>query len=111
MMDSKAVMPNVQFQALSDELLHKIIDEVEARDPTGLIACDLYENMISMSTSSGQYLINRNADVQEMWLSSPISGPAHFTYRLGRWISSKDKDLLNILEQELSNILAINVKF
>ncbi|OAG29224.1 frataxin [Nematocida displodere] len=49
----------------------------------------------------GTYIVNRQPPKQEMWLSSPLSGPHHFKYQNSRWVSSSGQDLMKVLSKEL----------
>ena len=51
----------------------------------------------------GQYVINKHGPNKEIWVSSPVSGAAHFKHADGRWTSTRnpDTDLHRLLEGEL----------
>ncbi|KAL5255274.1 hypothetical protein ACHWQZ_G014619 [Mnemiopsis leidyi] len=52
------------------------------------------------------YVINRQTPNQQIWLSSPISGPKRYDFVDGQWIYSHDgSSMIDLLESELSELL------
>ena len=61
---------------------------------------------------NGTYVINRQPPNQQIWLSSPISGPKRYNFDLTRkkWIYEREPVSLDqLLSQELSLLLEQNV--
>ena len=90
-----------QFEALVED------EEVEGADVTcesGVLEIDLGQ--------SGTYVINKQAPNEQLWLSSPISGPFRYDYsrEVGAWVYSRDNHRLeDKLSDELSDILGTPV--
>ncbi len=62
----------------------------------------------------GTFVLNKQAPLQQIWYSSPISGPHHYDYDLDkkRWVSDKDRhDLQDKFERELSSVVKKPVSF
>jgi len=54
----------------------------------------------------GTWVINKQTPNQQLWWSSPLSGPKRYEYEDDIWISTKDGlALVPFLSQELSHIL------
>ncbi|HLO76476.1 MAG TPA: iron donor protein CyaY [Magnetospirillum sp.] len=92
-----------RFAALADEVLEQLGDAVD--DALGdEIDVDLQAGILTLSLSGGgQYIINKHAPNREIWMSSPVSGAIHFACRDGRWVSTRQPDLVlhEVLAQEL----------
>lgn len=52
---------------------------------------------------SRTFVINRQPFRKEIWLSSPISGPYHFSYSptLSKWVDRRSNEMLSLLEREI----------
>lgn len=95
------------FDNIAKMTIAKIADSIELQDSEQKVDIDIYDNeRINIYTESGQFVINKHSAAQEIWLSSPISGPYHFSFNENnRWLDTKNNDLYSILEQELSNFI------
>ena len=63
---------------------------------------------LRLGAGKGTYVINKQPPNQQIWLSSPLSGPKRFDYdpAEANWTSSKDQSkLLQLLSKELSQLL------
>lgn len=94
MQDSKFL---IQFEAI----LEYIIDNIENQDLEGRIDIDLNNTILTLVSDEGTFVINKQSSTQEIWLSSPISGPYHFFYQNNIWISRHGDKLFTILTNEL----------
>lgn len=64
---------------------------------------DYTEGMLLISTSHGQFLLNYHGVMDQIWLSSPISGAHHFAHKKGLWLCTRSgKDLETILKQDIN---------
>ena len=82
-------------------VLNKIVEMIEHYDNESLIDIDLSDNILTLINDQGTYVINKQSAVQEIWLSSPVSGPFHFSYQEGVWQSRNGAILDKILSDEL----------
>ncbi|MBK8175568.1 MAG: iron donor protein CyaY [Rhodospirillales bacterium] len=93
-----------QFVRMADKTIADLFDRLE--EEIGETAeVDLHEGVLTVALDGGgQYVINKNAPNRQIWLSSPVSGAAHFGYDDERgWISTRGGErLLAILEREFS---------
>ena len=83
------------------EFLFDIFDEA---DNDGDLEIDYSGEVLNITTKIGQYVINRNIAAQEMWLSSPVSGPNHFAFDGENWLTKSNINLYKILSEEFLNI-------
>jgi frataxin-like iron-binding protein CyaY len=53
------------------------------------------------------FVLNRMTPRKEIWLSSPISGPSHFTYDMEKekWYNPSDQELEGLLWSDLEKFL------
>ena len=59
-------------------------------------------------------MLNKQAPNQQLWLSSPLSGPNHYDYDSinKQWISSRDGHSLSaLLKNELSQVVGAEIEF
>jgi CyaY protein len=84
-----------------DEIINKIADIIELADVDCKFDIDINNNVLSIKTNNGVYIINKQSALEEIWLSSPVSGPYHFAYKNDSWLSKNDYNLYQILQDEL----------
>lgn len=82
-------------------ILNKIVEIIEAEDKDNLIDVDLSDSILTIINEHGTYIINKQSAVKEIWLSSPVSGPFHFSYQAGVWQSRNGIILDKLLSDEL----------
>jgi frataxin len=64
--------------------------------------------------NNGTFIVSRQTPSRQLWLSSPVSGPWHFTYDNEKddWICTKGKDRFwDRMNKEISPILKIKAIF
>ena len=68
---------------------------------------DLQDGVLTIEIDDGcQYVVNKQAPMQQIWVSSPVSGAGHFDYDRDReaWINSRSgAELINLLAEEISS--------
>lgn len=95
-------MQDSEFVAKVAIVLNNIIDNIEMQDIDGEIDIDSNNGtMLTIITSDGTFVINKQSSVQEIWLSSPISGPYHFIFLENAWKSRYGIELFSLLTDEL----------
>ena len=92
------------FKTHSDKTLSEIAEAIEAADAKGELDVEYASGVLTITLANKkQYVINQHVPMRQIWLSSPISGAAHFDYAAGRWKSTRgDVDLILQLKSELS---------
>ncbi|WP_342169868.1 iron donor protein CyaY [Rickettsia endosymbiont of Seladonia tumulorum] len=92
-------MNDSEFSKIAETVIAHIADRIEEQDQD--IDVDLQSDILSIDTTNGIYVINKQSAVKEIWLSSPISGPYHFFYEQEKWRNRAGLELMSILTDEL----------
>ncbi|PCJ27141.1 MAG: iron donor protein CyaY [Rickettsiales bacterium] len=98
---------DIEFVQESERIITEIADAIEDQDEECLIDVDLNSSILTLTAEQGTFVINKQTAAQEIWLSSPISGPYHFKKDKGYWRSRDGTELFEILAKELP----INIKW
>jgi frataxin len=84
-------MDESAFQAAAESTLSRlytVIDETLGDD----VDAELRDGVLTLELDDGsEYVINKHAPSRQIWLSSPVSGAAHFDYDAASrsWRSSR----------------------
>ncbi|HJD61456.1 MAG TPA: iron donor protein CyaY [Rickettsia endosymbiont of Columbicola hoogstraali] len=92
-------MNNSEFSKIAETVIAHIADRIEEQKQD--IDVDLQSDILSIDTTDGIYVINKQSAANEIWLSSPISGPYHFFFEQGKWKNRAGLELMSILTDEL----------
>ena len=108
------------FHAAAEETLGRVQDAVEewgdgAAGSAAAPALDVaYESgvlTVALGGNLGTYVLNKQAPNRQLWLSSPVSGPARFDLSEGtppRWVYARTGKLLeSLLEEEVSELIGV----
>lgn len=102
-----------RYATLADEMLERIADTID--DVLGEeIDAELQGGVLTLSLEAGgQYVLNKNAPMKQLWLSSPASGAWHFDYADGDWISTRTPrvTLDALLVREMKDRFGVEVGF
>lgn len=108
-------LDSFKYEKIVDETLEKLTDEFDrllgSEDFSGEFDTSLNNGVLNVVIEGvGTYVINKQSTNQQIWLSSPISGPKRYDYVSGKWIYLHDGiSLEDLLNQELSKIMKISV--
>ena len=103
-------MNNTEFKQLADETLQTLSEALEDADKDYKLEVDLLDGILSIELpDGGQYVINRHDASMQIWLSSPISGAGHFSYKDGLWISSDNRNFINTIKTEIKSSTGISI--
>ncbi len=91
---------NQKFLLDFEQLIGYIVYELEQVKDSSL-DFDFNEEVLSIDAPEGFFIINRQIFLQEIWLSSPISGPYHFKLEGDTFTTSKGTLLFPLLSKEL----------
>jgi len=106
-------MDSTVFEDLAEKMIESLFDAID--EAIGDDAdVDLENGILTVELEDGrQYVINKHSPNQQIWLSSPISGAAHYKYddATTAWISTRSSDvLLDVLSAEMSQIAGVSVR-
>lgn len=82
-------------------IINLVVSTIEDNDIDGNIDIDINGDILNITTQAGIFVLNKQSAVKEIWLSSPISGPHHFSYNGRSWESKSGNDLFKILSSDL----------
>lgn len=102
-------MDDAAFDRLATTTLERLMLAIEAEMEDVLEDIDLQGSVLTIEIEGGgTYVINKHAANQEIWLSSPTSGAAHFKpdAASGAWLSTRGGASLHArLSEELGAVL------
>jgi frataxin len=107
-------MLNNDLSTLAEKTLSAIADKLDKFDESGDIEVEYQGGIITITLDSGrQFIVNKHAPSQQIWLSSPISGGLHFSYDKieKNWKLVNGKELREILSSELKKLADIEIVF
>jgi len=95
------------FEELAAKTLESLFEAID--DAIGDDAdVDFDNGILTVELEDGRtYVVNKHAPNLQIWLSSPISGAAHYAFdeATGAWLSTRgEKPLMEVLSTELSQI-------
>ena len=94
----------VDFIELAKKELSNLFEIFDNADQNYDLDLDFSGEVLKVTSKIGCYVINRNIAAKEIWLSSPSSGPYHFEYKFGDWVTSSGIEMRKILQQEFEAI-------
>lgn len=101
----------MNFDSFAQAMILQISDDIEESDENHSLELEYAIGVLTISTKKGDYILNKNSQMQELWLVSPISGVHHFRSKPGDsiWVNREKKDILQVLKNELFMIDAVTV--
>ncbi|CAA7625603.1 iron donor protein CyaY [Magnetospirillum sp. UT-4] len=102
-----------RFNTLADDLIEGLADAIDEALGDRLDA-DLHGAVLTITIKGGgQYVVNKNGPMKQVWLSSPVSGAWHFDYADGDWISTRAPKVTldSVLAGELEATFGVRVEF
>ena len=116
MTDGNSSRSEAEYREIANESLEDISDAVEgACHDVDDFDIDLADGVLNIVLGGhGTFVINMQVTNKQIWLSSPISGPARYNYDPDSetWVNNRDPDceLLAILASELSELVGAEVE-
>lgn len=99
-------MNEAAFVRLVTNYLDYFLEKIET-NYWSVVECELSEGVLKIqSETHGIFIINRNIPRQELWLSSPFSGGAHFSYSGQEWLNTRTQEPFEpLLFKELDQLM------
>ncbi|MBN8828838.1 MAG: iron donor protein CyaY [Sphingobacteriia bacterium] len=93
-------MEALTFNKIANETFNQIIEISDRKE----FDYDLINDVLCIYTTHGEYVVNKHAPTEQVWLSSPMSGGHHFIWdqNLKSWISAKGQELFDLLDKEFN---------
>lgn len=100
-------MNEAEFIQLVANYLDYLLEKIET-DYWSVVECEFSEGVLKIQTETvGIFIINRNIPRKELWLSSPFSGGAHFSYSEGEWLNTRTQESFEpLLFKELDQLMS-----
>jgi frataxin len=121
---------DIAYNTHADKFIDQVMTTVDALDCEAVEDVELSDNVLNIDTARGKFVLNKQAPMMQLWLSSPVSGPHHYNMvapaaaaaaaaagaggdeAAAAWQSDRDAhDLKQKLQRELSEVLAKDVTF
>jgi len=104
-----------RFHDLADRTLDRIMAEVD-RELGDELDVEIHHEILTIDLpGGGQYVLNKNAHLGQLWLSSPKSGAWHFEWdqAAGDWRSTRGGEvhLGSLLAGELTALTGVEIGF
>ncbi|KAM0838665.1 hypothetical protein ACQ4PT_060828 [Festuca glaucescens] len=109
--DHKLIMPEDKFHKLADDTIHDLLEKLEEYgDSQQMDGFDIdYGNQVLTLRLGdlGTYVVNKQTPNRQIWLSSPVSGPARFDWDAASssWVYRRTGvNLMRLLEEEIGEL-------
>lgn len=108
--------PN-KYQKLSNETLESLNDRFSEliEDHDSLVGADtnLADGVLTVKLNEhGTYVINKQTPNQQIWLSSPVSGPYRYDIFRNSWVYKHTGETMHaLLDRELPKFIQTDPKF
>ncbi|MDP3936201.1 MAG: iron donor protein CyaY [Alphaproteobacteria bacterium] len=98
-------MNEASFVRFVANFLETLLEKIET-NYWSVVECELSEGVLKIHTEKEMiFVINRNIPRQELWLSSPFSGGAHFSYSGQEWLNTRTQEPFeSLLFKELDQL-------
>ena len=107
-------MNEAEFNRVSNAVLSAMLDVLERADEEGTLEVEFQMGIMTITLDGGhQFIINKHAPSQQIWLSSPLSGGLHFSFDASNkeWALADGRRLDQVLSAELHKLVGIEVVF
>lgn len=91
---------NMDFRKKADELFKDIVNFVDYISDDE-IDLNVTDNIIEIHYGEKIFIINKQYQIEEVWLSSPLSGPYHFKHLNNSWVNRDNINFLELIKKEL----------
>lgn len=105
------IMPEDKFHKLADDTIHDLLEKLEEYgDSQQMDGFDIdYGNQVLTLRLGdlGTYVVNKQTPNRQIWLSSPVSGPARFDWDAATdsWVYRRTGvNLMRLLEKEIGEL-------
>lgn len=100
------------FYQETKQLFNHINNVLEEADEKGLLEAECDDQSLSITFPSGkQLLLSRHAPTRQVWLSSPLIGGLHFSWKNEKWLLADGRSLTNVLSQEIASLSSLSIVF
>eukprot|EP00475_Leptophrys_vorax_P011540 TRINITY_DN180_c0_g1_i10.p1 TRINITY_DN180_c0_g1~~TRINITY_DN180_c0_g1_i10.p1 ORF type:complete len:153 (+),score=28.17 TRINITY_DN180_c0_g1_i10:52-459(+) len=106
-----------KYHSVADHALESIVERMDVGDiEISGMDVEYADGVVNVNLGrNGIWVINKQSPNKQIWLSSPLSGPARYDYDedSGQWVNSRDHSikLHDVLQNEFSKVSSLPIKF
>lgn len=100
---------NLNFSIKVKNFIEDIYNKIEEQDSDFQADLEYTNEVLTIDIDGKIFVINKQTPLEEIWLASPLSGPYHFKEIEGTWKDSKGNIMIDILSDELSELLEMDI--
>jgi len=91
--DMKVVLSNQEFLSYVTAYLDEVLIKIEEKY-WNVADSELSEGVLTVCIDdvARPFIINRNVPMQQLWMSSPISGGSHYELLENKWVDTQTKE-------------------
>jgi iron donor protein CyaY len=105
-------MKETEYHQKSEDILNRLQIVLEPFDQNGDIEIEYQGGILTIALQSGkQLLVSKHTTSRQIWLSSPVSGGLHFSYKNAQWVLPDGRRLEAVLRAELEQLAGLSVDF
>jgi frataxin len=101
------------FDVVANQMLLHISDNLAKLEDEFDLELEYSQGVLSVEVlTQGKWLLNKQAPNQQIWWSSPVSGPLRFEYTsAGHWVSTRNASdrLVDMLRAEMADALGTDI--
>lgn len=98
------MLPKLEYARLASRTLDVLSERLASMPLAGEV--DLRDGVLSWKVDGvGEYVFNKQAPLRQLWVSSPVTGPARFEVHADTWVDTRSRRPLS--DFMASEILAI----
>jgi iron donor protein CyaY len=99
------MMDESTFLMHADALLDAVEHALERADALGFIEVERHPESVQIHASGKTFVLSRHSAARQLWLASPVTGGAYFSYTPeGAWKTANGQELRATLTEELRNV-------
>jgi frataxin len=107
-------MEDSTFHEMADILLEGLMEAIETADENGTIDVEYISGVLTIKLPDGnEYVINKHEPTKQIWVSSPFSGAAKFSYNEDEdeWMPKSGRHFRDFISIEFDKNLNLDVEF
>ncbi|MCE2926644.1 MAG: iron donor protein CyaY [Rickettsiales bacterium] len=105
-------MQETTYHQLADLIFNQLEAALEELDAEGSLELEIIGGVMNIVLESGKtFVVSKHQPTGQIWLSSPLSGGLHFSYKDGKWQLADGRELAALLAKELREMADIHVTF
>lgn len=98
------MLSKLEYARLASRTLDVLSEKLASTPFAGEV--DLHDGVLSWKVDGvGEYVFNKQAPLKQLWLSSPVTGPARFEMHAETWVDTRSRrPLSDFMKSEIFEI-------